>query len=320
LSFNNNYTQFKPIKINFMTKFTALQNNIAKLPAIDAVVLYPDNAEAILGAILAAREGYAKPIFLGDKTHMQKIATSIGENLNQYPIMDLSPQEAINEGVKMARNNQAQIIMKGSMHTDELMAEIVNKERGLRTGRRMTHCMVIDVPAYKKLLIISDAALNIAPDLTTKKDIIQNAINLACALGIEQPKVALLAAVETVNEKMPVTLEYAALSKMAKTGEITSGLVDGPLSFDLAISEKSAAIKKINSPVAGNADILIVPNIECGNILSKTLDYFANAISLGLILGAKVPIIVTSRSASAEARAGSCMLAKFYYYHHLNSM
>lgn len=299
------------------SKFTPLQKNITNFPAVEAVVIYPDNAEAIAGATLAAREGYIKPIFLGDKAHMQKVAATMEEDINQYPIYDLSPQDAILQGVKMARNGEAKIIMKGSMHTDELMAEIVNKERGLRIGRRMTHCMVVDVPAYKKLLILTDAALNIAPDMAGKKDIVQNAIDLALSLGVQKPKVALLSAVETINEKMPETLEYASLCKMAERGQITGGLVEGPLSFDLAISEKSAAIKKINSAVAGDADILVVPNIASGNILSKTLDYFANAVSLGLILGAKVPIIITSRSASAEARAGSCLLAKFYYYHNV---
>lgn len=297
------------------SKFTSLQKDVTALPPIEVAVIYPDNADAIAGAVLAATKKYANPIFLGNKENIKSIAASIGVNLDQYPIFDLSPQEAITQGVKMARNDEVNAIMKGSMHTDKLMTEIVNKEKGLRTGRRMTHCMVVDVPAYKKLLIVSDAALNINPTLAEKKDIIQNAIDLAIALGIDCPKTALLAAVENVNDKMPVTLEYATLCDMAENGQIAGGIVEGPLSFDLAISEKSAAIKKLNSAVAGNADILIVPNIESGNILSKTLDYFANATSLGLILGAKVPIIMTSRSAPAEARAGSCMLAKFYYHH-----
>jgi len=309
-----NYRTKLKMKSENLSKFIPLQQKIESSPAINAAVIYPDNAEAVAGAVFAARAGYINPIFLGDKAHMQSIAESIKEDISQYPIFDLSPQDAIMRGVEMARQDKVKVVMKGSMHTDELMAEIVHKERGLRIGRRMTHCMVVDVPAYKKLLILSDAALNITPNLAEKKDIIQNAIDLSIALGSAQPKVALLAAVETINEKMPVTLEYAILCKMAERGQITGGLVEGPLSFDLAISEKSAATKKLNSAVAGDADILVVPNIESGNILSKAMDYFANATSLGLILGAKVPVIITSRSASAEARAGSCMLAKFCYY------
>lgn len=299
------------------TRFCALQRSIANLPKIEAAIVYPDNAEAIAGALLAAKEGYIQPIFLGNKANIQKIAAAIEEDVRGYPIIDLTLPEAIAQSVKMAHQGEIKVLMKGSTHTDELMAEIVNKERGLQTERRMSHCMAIDIPAYKKLLILSDSALNIAPNLSQKKDIIQNAINLAQTIGVQKPKVALLAAVETVNEKMPITLEYVALRKMAEKGHIQGGVVEGPLSFDLAISEKSVAVKKLNSAVAGDADILIVPNIECGNILTKALDYFANAVSLGLILGAKVPVVVTSRSASAKSRAGSCMLAKFYYYHNV---
>lgn len=299
------------------SKFAILQEQSSKFPAIDAVVIYPDSEEAIEGPVLASQRGYINPIFLGDKTKMLAIAEKLGIALEDYPVYDLSPHEAILQGVKMAKTGEAKLIMKGSMHTDELMSEIVHKERGLRIGKRMTHCMVVDVPAYKKLLIISDAALNIAPNLQEKKDIIQNAVDLGCALGVKRPKVALLSAVETVTERMPVTLEYSALCKMAERNQITNGDVEGPISFDLAISERSASIKKMQSPVAGDADVLILPNIESANVLSKTLDYFANAISLGLIIGAKVPIVITSRSASAEARAGSGMLAKFYYYHNV---
>jgi phosphate acetyltransferase len=297
------------------SKFDSLYKKVEKLAPIDAAVIYPDSEEALAGAILAAKENSIKPVFLCDKAEVQKLAAAIKEDISQYQLIDLPARDAIAQGVKMAREGKVQVILKGSVHTDELMSEVVNGERGLRIGgKRMSHCMVVDIPEYKKILIITDAALNIAPGLLEKKDITQNAIDLAQAIGIAIPKVAMLSAMETVNDKLASTLEYAALCKMAERGQIKGGVLDGPLSFDLAISEKSAAIKKIKSKVAGDADIVLVPNIESGNILFKALDYFAGANSLGLIIGVKVPIIITSRSASPVSRAGSCMLAKFWHY------
>lgn len=296
------------------TKFSTLYQQITALPPITTAVIYPDSEEALAGAVFAAQAGFIHPIFLCDKNEVMQLAAKLSLDMSPYPIFDLIPRDAIVQGVKMARQGEAHAIMKGSVHTDELMAEIVNSERGLRIGKRMSHCMVVDVPKYSKLLMLTDVALNIAPSLQEKKDIVQNAIDLACALGNTLPKVALLAAVEAVNEKMPSTIESATLCKMAERGQIKGGILEGPLSFDLAIAKTAVAIKKLPLTVVGDADILVVPNLECGNILIKALDYFAGAFSLGLIVGVKVPIIVTSRAATAESRVGSCMLAKFYHY------
>jgi phosphotransacetylase len=224
----------------------------------------------------------------------------------------MPPLEAIGHAMTMARNGEIQAIIKGSMHTDELMAALVKTENGLRTGRRMSHCMVLDIPTHDKLLILTDAALNVNPSLKDKKDIVQNAIDLALALGITKPKVALLSAIETITDNIPNTIECAALCKMAERDQITGGILDGPLAFDLAISMQAKITKKLQSEVAGQPDILVVPSLEVGNILFKALDYFAKSLSLGIILGAKIPVIVTSRSADAASRAGSCMLTKFY--------
>lgn len=297
------------------TKFQPLWQQAASLPPIVTAVVFPDTSNAIEGALLAAKNGSITPIFLGNASIIKKIADELNYNISAYTIIEATPHEAIAKTMQMAQNGEVHTIMKGSVHTDELMAEAVNSERGIRTAKRMSHCMILDVPVYKKLLIITDAALNIYPDLQTKKSIIQNAIYLSQAMGVKIPKVALISAVETITERIPTTLEYAELAKMSTTGEIKNGIVEGPLSFDLAISEKSVAIKKITSQVAGDADILVTPNIEAGNILVKALEYFANAETLGLVLGAQVPIILTSRSTDAQARADSCNLAKIYYDH-----
>jgi len=226
----------------------------------------------------------------------------------------MSPMEAINHAITMARNNEVKAISKGSIHTDELMSALVKAENNLRTGRRMSHCMVLDIPAHDKLLILTDAALNVVPNLKDKKDIVQNAIDLARALNVTKPKVALLSAVETISEHLPNTIECAALCKMAERGQITDGILDGPFAFDLAMSMQAKTAKKLQSEVAGQPDILVVPNLEVGNILVKALDFFANSLSLGIILGAKIPVVLTSRSADVASRAGSCMLTKFYVH------
>jgi phosphate acetyltransferase len=295
-------------------KLENLNQQISNLAPIEAAVIFPDSKDAFMGAALAAKQNFVRPTFLGNKARINALAAECGENISAYDIVDLDEHEAITYGVNMARQGKVQLIIKGSTHTDELMSAVVNSQTGLRIGKRMTHCMVVDVPQYHKLLNLTDVALNTFPSLPEKKDIVQNAIDLSRSLGVDEPKVALLSTVETINEKIPSTLEYAALCKMAERKQITGGILDGPLSFDLAISQESAQIKKLSSRVAGDADILVFPNIEVGNILFKALDYFANAISMGLILGALVPIIITSRSASAVSRSYSCMLAKFYFY------
>jgi phosphate acetyltransferase len=210
----------------------------------------------------------------------------------------------------MARAGEVEALMKGSLHTDELMGAVVSREGGLRTGRRISHVFLMDVPAYPRLLLVTDAAVNIAPDVATKADIAQNAIDLARILGIAQPKVAILAAVETVNPAMSATVDAAMLCKMADRGQITGGLLDGPLAFDNAVSEEAARIKKIASPVAGRADILLVPDLEAGNMVAKQLQYLAGADSAGIVLGARVPIVLTSRADSVRTRLASAAVMK----------
>jgi len=213
------------------------------------------------------------------------------------------------KAVQLVREGQAELLMKGSLHTDELLGAVVARETGLRTGRRISHVFIMDVPTYHKVLIVTDAAINIAPTLEDKADICQNAIDLAVTLGVAQPKVAILAAVETVTSKMPATIDAAALCKMAERGQIKSGLLDGPLAFDNAISKEAARIKGIKSDVAGDPDILLVPDLEAGNMLAKQLSFLANADSAGLVLGARVPIILTSRADSVRSRIASAAVA-----------
>jgi len=213
------------------------------------------------------------------------------------------------KAVALVRQGEAELLMKGSLHSDELLSAVIAKETGLRTGRRISHVFIMDVPTYHKVLLITDAAINIAPTLEEKVDICQNAIDLAISLGLRRPKVAILAAVETVNSKMPATLDAAALCKMAERGQITGALLDGPLAFDNAISKEAARIKGIPSEVAGDADILLVPDLQSGNMLAKQLSFLANADSAGIVLGARVPIILTSRADSVRARIASCGVA-----------
>jgi len=216
---------------------------------------------------------------------------------------------AARRAVALVREGEAELLMKGSLHTDELLGAVVARETGLRAGRRISHVFIMDVPTYHKVLIVTDAAINIAPSLEDKVDICQNAIDLALSLGLAQPKVAILAAVETVNSKMPATIDAAALCKMAERGQITGGLLDGPLAFDNAISKQAAKTKKIESAVAGDPDILLAPDLEAGNILAKQLTFLANADSAGLVLGARVPVILTSRADSVRSRIASCAVA-----------
>jgi phosphate acetyltransferase len=291
------------------SKFDYLYQQAEKLPPIKMAVVCPHTKEPLQGAIIAAKEGSIEPILIGDAKQITKVAKEIGEKIN-FRIIDTTEEEASRKAVQMARAGEVGAIIKGSLHTDTLMAEIVNGASGLRTAKRMSHCMVVDVPSYHKLLIISDAALNIQPNLAEKQSIVQNAIDLALALGIKLPKVALISAVETITDRIPNTIECAALCKMAERGQIKGGILDGPLAFDLAVSKEAVLAKKMVSQVAGDPDIIVIPNIETGNVLVKALDDFADALSLGIILGAKVPVIITSRSASAISRAGSCMLAK----------
>jgi len=265
---------------------------------------------ALSAAVEAANKGLIIPILVGPSDKIESTAKSAGIDLNDFQIIDVPHSHAAAaKAVELLREAQAEVLMKGSLHTDELMAAVVARDRGLRTARRVSHVFVMDVPTYHKVLIVTDGAINIAPTLEDKVDICQNAIDLAISLGREKPRVAILAAVETVTSKMPATIDAAALCKMAERGQITGGVLDGPLSFDNAISKQAAETKGIHSEVAGDPDILLAPDLEAGNILAKQLTFLANADSAGLVLGARVPIILTSRADSVRSRIASCAVA-----------
>lgn len=273
-------------------------------------VVHPVDALSLAGAVEAARRGLIAPILIGPIARMRATAEAAGLDLTDLPLIDVQhSHEAAARACELAAKGEAAAIMKGALHTDELLDAVVSSASGLRTDRRMSHVFVLDVPSYPRPLLVSDAALNIAPDLETKRDIVQNAIDCAHAMDIPEPKVAILSAVETVNPKMISTIDAAALCKMAERGQIVGGKLDGPLAFDNAISPESAKTKGIKSIVAGQADILIVPDIESGNMLAKQLFYLSNAQSAGIVMGARVPIILTSRSDPEASRLASCALA-----------
>jgi phosphotransacetylase len=274
------------------------------------IVVHPCDETSLRGPVEAAEAGIIKPIFVGPAAKISAVARQHGLDIGKYELVDVAhSEEAAAKGVELIRAGKGELLMKGSLHTDELMRAVTASATGLRTARRISHVFIMDVPTYHKVLIVTDAAINIAPTLEEKVDICQNAIDLAISLGTAQPKVAILAAVETVTSKMPATLDAAALCKMAQRGQITGGLLDGPLAFDNAISHEAARTKGIVSEVAGDPDILLVPDLEAGNILAKLLSYLAKADSAGLVLGARVPIILTSRADSLHARLASCAIA-----------
>ena len=277
---------------------------------ISLAVVHPCDTESLKGALLARDEGLAIPTLIGPEEKIRSLAQQLGLDLSGCKLFNVPHSHAAAEiGVALARENKVEALMKGSAHTDELMSEVVSKDTGLRTARRISHVFLMDVPTYPRYLLITDAAVNVEPSLETKVDIVQNAIDLAHLLGVAEPKVALLAAVETVNPIMRATLDAAALCKMADRGQITGGILDGPLAFDNAISIVAARTKGIKSAVAGQADILLVPDIESGNMLAKQLEYLADALSAGIVLGAKVPIVLTSRADTAQSRTASTALA-----------
>ena len=285
------------------------------MPAITTAVCWPLSDVALRGATEAAEEGLIKPTLIGDEAAIRALAAKIGVDISLYPILDADDEvKAAELSVSMCRSGSAQAMMKGSLHTDELMKVAMARDTGLRTSRRITHVFVMDTPAYAHTLLITDAAINIKPEFEDKIHIVQNAIDLAHALGIPEPKVALLSAVETVNPKIPSTMEAAALCKMADRGQITGGILDGPLAFDTAVSAHAAEIKHLNSPVTGQADILVVPDLESGNMLAKQLEYLGGAQLAGIVLGARVPVILTSRADSAETRLTSCAVACLLHY------
>jgi phosphotransacetylase len=285
------------------------------LPAISTAVVWPLSDVAMKGTVEAAEAGLIEPTLIGDEAEMKALAAKIGLKIDAYPVVQADTERRAAElGVAMCRNGASQAMMKGSLHTDELMKAAMKSETGLRTSRRISHVFIMDTPAYARTLMITDAAINIVPELEDKVHIVQNAIDLAHALGIPEPKVALLSAVETVNPKIKSTLDAAALCKMADRGQITGGILDGPLAFDTAVSAKAAKIKGLISPVAGQADILVVPDLESGNMLAKQLEYLGGAQLAGIVLGARVPTILTSRADSAETRLVSCAVAVLMHY------
>ena len=296
-------------------RFNALLARGQGMKAVRCAVVHPCDAESLSGALDAARYGLIIPVLIGPTAKIDKVALDAGLDLSGVERVDVPHSHAAADmAAEMAAQGQVEILMKGSLHTDELLHAVLAQPR-LRTGRRMSHVFRFDVPMYPKPLMVTDAALNIRPSLMDKVDIVQNAIDLAHILGIELPKVAILAAVETVNPDMPSTLDAAALCKMADRGQIQGGLLDGPLAFDNAISPHAAQIKHIVSPVAGDADILAVPDLESGNILAKQLEYLAGATGAGLVLGARVPIALTSRADSANTRVASALLALLAAHH-----
>ena len=281
----------------------------AGLPPVPTAVVHSCDRESVLGPWQAARKGLITPIFVGPRAKVLAAAEAAEVDISAFELVDAPHSHAAaEEGVGLVRAGRAAALMKGSLHTDELMAAMVRSEAGIRTERRVSHVFVMDVPAYPRALLITDAAINIAPDLATKRDIVLNAIDLALVMGIANPRIAILSAVETVNPKSPSTLDAAALCKMADRGQIKGGLLDGPLAFDNAISEAAAQVKGIVSPVAGRADVLLAPDMEAGNMIAKQLSYLAGADSAGIVMGLRVPVALTSRSDGAQARLASCAL------------
>lgn len=292
-------------------KYERLLKRCEFLPPVPTAVAHPCEATALEGAVEAAQKGLIAPLLVGPANKIAEIAAAAKIDLGKLSIIDVPHSHAAAvKAVELISEGKAEILMKGSLHTDELMSAVVSREGGLRTGRRISHVFVMDVPTYHKVLIVTDGAINIAPSLEDKVDICQNAIDLAISLGLEKPKVAILAAVETVTSKMPATIDAAALCKMAERGQIKGALLDGPLAFDNAISTQAAETKGIKSAVAGDPDILLAPDLESGNILAKQLSFLANADSAGMVLGAKVPVILTSRADNVRSRIASCAVAK----------
>ena len=273
-------------------------------------VAHPCDASSLEGAVLAAREGLAAPLLVGPEARVRATAEAAGLSLEGCSLVDAPHSHAAAElAVALVREGRAAALMKGSLHTDELMAAVVDRQWGLRTARRVSHCFLLDVPALETLVLVTDAAVNIAPTLAEKVDIVQNAIDLARVLEFGEVRVAILSAMETVNPRVPSTIEAAALCKMADRGQITGALLDGPLALDNAISLAAAGIKHIDSPVAGRANVLVVPDLEAGNMLAKSLSYLAEADAAGIVLGARVPVVLTSRADPPMSRLASCAIA-----------
>jgi len=295
------------------SKYERLVARAKEVPPATTVVVHPCDETSLGGAVAAAEAGLIVPILVGPAKKIASVAHEHGFDISRFQIVDAPHSEAAAaRAVELIHESKGELLMKGSLHTDELMREVTSSKTGLRTARRISHVFVMDVPTYSETLFITDAAINIFPDLDVKRDIVQNAIDLFTQVGLGTPRVAILSAVETVTSKIPSTVEAAALCKMADRGQITGGILDGPLAFDNAIDPESARIKGIKSPVAGHAQILVVPDLEAGNMLAKNLALLAKADSAGLVLGARVPIILTSRADSVRSRLASCAAAVLY--------
>ncbi|WP_279616171.1 phosphate acetyltransferase [Caballeronia fortuita] len=291
-------------------KYVRLIEVCQALPPLAVAVVHPCDRTSLESAVRAHEMRLISPLLVGPRDRIREVADECALNIAGFPIVDAPHSHAAAEkAVELVREAKAEALMKGSLHTDEVMAAVVKREGGLRTSRRVSHCFIMDVPGHDDVLIISDAAINIAPTLADKVDILQNAIDLGHALRFAEVRVAILSAMETVNPKVPSTLEAAALCKMVDRHQITGALVDGPLALDNAIDLEAAHTKKIDSPVAGRANVLIVPDLEAGNMLAKSLSFLANADAAGIVLGARVPIILTSRADSLQSRLASCAIA-----------
>jgi len=291
-------------------KYERLVAAAKRLPPLPAAVAHPCDETSLRGALEAAEANLIIPILVGPKNKILDVARSLGISVEDFELVDVPhSQAAADKAVELVRAGRAELLMKGSLHSDELLCAVTKRETGLRTSRRISHVFVMDVPTHPQTLFITDAAVNIAPDLTAKRDIIQNAIDLYVGLGLGTPKVAILSAVETVNPSIPSTIDAAALCKMADRGQITGGELDGPLAFDNAISSEAARIKGIKSAVAGRAQILVAPDLEAGNMLAKNLTFISKADAAGIVLGARVPIILTSRADNVRTRMASSAVA-----------
>lgn len=291
-------------------KYQRLIDYCRTVPPLPTAVVHPCDESSLTGAVEAAQMGLIAPILCGPAARIAAVAQQHGIPIGDYPLVDAPYSQAAAEtAVGLVREGRAEALMKGSLHTDELMGAVVRKESGLRTGRRVSHCFVMSVPGHEDPLIITDAAVNIAPTLEEKRDILQNAIDLAHAMLFKEVRVAVLSAMETINPKVPSTIEAAALCKMVDRRQVTGALVDGPLALDNAIDPEAARIKGIDSPVAGRANVLVVPDLEAGNMLAKSLSFLASADAAGIVLGARVPIILTSRADSVMTRRASCAVA-----------
>ena len=295
------------------TKYEHLIARAKQVAAARTIVVHPCDESALRGPVEAAELGIIEPILVGPTTKIKKVAGEHGIKINDFQVVDAPHSEAAAErAVELIHEGKGELLMKGSLHTDELMRAVTNSKTGLRTARRISHVFIMDVPTYPETLFVTDAAINIFPDLDAKRDIIQNAVDLFTQVGLGTPRVAILSAVETVTSKIPSTIDAAALCKMADRGQITNAIIDGPLAFDNAISPEAARIKGIQSPVAGKAQILVVPDLEAGNMLAKNLIFLSKADSAGLVLGARVPVVLTSRADSVRSRMASCAAAVLY--------